>query len=231
MDLTFIQSEIHRLLLQQILDEADGDKEVIGVLLKGSVARGDAYPGSDLDVHVLLKDGCTRAFSSEERRGTLVECTYIDYPRARSKLERDPMHVYAYLDGRILYDPTGRLQELTDVARARFQTYRVSAKEKRKIAHWLKSAHIKIAAAQDAGDELRAAYVTGVTSWVILEGIWAVHEKPVPPCGAVWAHIQDLSPETPNIEAWLRRLFGEDASDRIQAAVEIIAWVVLILES
>ena len=58
-DLASIANETHRCLLQEILDRACRDDEVIGVLLTGSVARGDAYPGSDLDVFMPLRDGCS----------------------------------------------------------------------------------------------------------------------------------------------------------------------------
>jgi predicted nucleotidyltransferase len=224
-DLAFIESEVHRRLLREVLDDARRDPHVIGVMLTGSLARGDAYPGSDLDVHVLLRDGCSRAFCAELRRGILVECSYADEARARSRLERDPMHVYAYLDGRILYDPEGRLQVLLSAATARFEAYRVPDEEAHGIAHWLHSARTKIVAARDAGDELRAAYVTGTSSWEMLRGIWAACGKPVPPSGALWAHLRDLPAGPPDIEAWLRRLFAGDTGDRISAAIEIIDWV------
>ena len=229
-DLAFIESEIHHRLLQEVLDDAYRDSDAIGVMLEGSVARGDAYPGSDLDVHILLRDGCSREFYAELRQGILVECSYADEAHARSKLERDPMHIYSYLDGRILYDPEGRLQALVSAARACFEAYHVPAEEARGIAHWLKSSRIKIAAARDAGDELRAAYVASTSAWEMLRGIWAAHDRPVPPCGALWAHLHDLPAGPPDVEAWLRRLFAGDTPDRIGAAIEIIDWVLPRLE-
>ncbi len=229
-DLAFIESEVHRHLLWEVLDDARRDPDVVGVMLTGSLARGDAYSGSDLDVHILLRDGCSREFHAELYHGILVECSYTDEARARSSLARDPMHVYSYLDGRILYDPQGRLQALFSAARARFEAYRVLAEEAYGIAHWLRSARIKIAAARDAGDELRAAYVASTSSWEMLRGIWAAYDKPVPPCGALWAHLHDLPAGPPDIEAWLRRLFAGDTADRISAAIEIIDWVLPRLE-
>jgi hypothetical protein len=141
------------------------------------------------------------------------------------------MHVYTYLDGRILYDPEGRLQALVSAARARFGAYRVPAEEAHGIAHWLHSARIKIVAARDAGDELRAAYVASTSSWEMLRGIWAAHDKPVPPSGALWAHLHDLPAGPPDVEAWLRMLFTGDTSARISAAIEIIDWVLPRLEA
>ena len=225
-DLAFVGDEAHRRLLHEILDRALRDQETIGVLLMGSVARGDAYPGSDLDLLILLRDGCSRPFHSEIRRGVIVECAYADVNRARAKIERDPMRVYAYLDGRILYDPQGWLEQLTDLARACLASYEMSGEDKHKLAYWLESARHKMIAAREAGDLLQAAYVASTTSWKILEGLWALNDRPMPPGGAVRAHIQDLTRRPPALEHQWRRFFVGTAPNRVQAAIEIIEWIV-----
>lgn len=225
-DLSWVRSALHRELLQEILDQARCDADVAGILLKGSVARGDAYPGSDLDVQVLLRDGCSRPFQAEFRRGILVERSYADHALAQARLEKDPTWVYAYLDGRILYDPEGRLAQLVQAARTGFEHYRVPAATRDEISYWLQSARIKIVAALDAGDTFRAAYVAATTSWPILEGIWAANEKPMPPCGAVWAHVGDLTRGPPDVTGRLRLLFGGDMRERAGAALDLIAWIV-----
>ena len=226
-DLGFVQFERHRRLLCEVLERTRDDPEVLGVLLKGSVARGDAYPGSDLDVQILLRRrGCNRAFRSEVREGIVVECSFSDPDQARDKLARKPMWVYAYLDGRILYDPEGGLAALVALAHARFEGYCASATEKTRLAYWLESARQKIGAAMDAGDVVKAAYVASTTSWPILEALWAANDKPVPSCGSVWAHVGDLDRGPPGVEALLRRLFAGETADRVQAAVEIVDWAV-----
>jgi predicted nucleotidyltransferase len=225
-DLGWVRSAVHRELLQEILDRARCDADIAGILLKGSVARGDAYPGSDLDVQVLLRDGCSRPFQAEFRRGILVERSYADDALAQSRLKKDPAWVYAYLDGRILYDPEGRLARLVQAAQTRFERYHAPAATRDEISYWLQSARIKMVAALDAGDTFRAAYVAATTSWKILEGIWAANEKPVPPCGAVWAHVGDLNRGPSDVTDRLRLLFGGDTRERAGAALDLIAWTV-----
>jgi predicted nucleotidyltransferase len=225
-DLSFVQYEKHRRLLQEVLEQARRDDEVIGVLLKGSVARGDARPGSDLDVYILLRNGCSRAFQSEWREDVLVERTFADLNRAKDKLEADPMWVYAYLDGRILYDPQGGLAQLAALAHTRFETYRASPERKADLAYWLESTEHKIVAAKASGDHFRAAYVSGVTLWPILEAVWAANDRPVPPCGSVWAHVGDLDRGPRDAAARLRRLFAGDDAERVRAAIEVIEWAV-----
>jgi len=225
-DLAFVGDETHRRLLHEILDRALRDQETIGVLLMGSVSRGDAYPGSDLDLLILLRDGCSRPFHSEVREGLLVECAYADVNQAQAKLERNPMRVYAYLDGRILYDPQGWLGQLTDLARASLASYEMPGEDKHKLAYWLESTRHKMIAAREAGDLLQAAFVASTTSWKILEGLWAVNDRPMPAGGAVRAHIQDLTRRPPALEDLWHRLFAGDAPSRVQAAIEAIEWVV-----
>lgn len=49
------------------------------------------------------------------------------------------------------------------------------------ISHWLHSSLIKIQSALKANDELKASYLVHTSTWTLLEGIWAINNKPVPP--------------------------------------------------
>jgi predicted nucleotidyltransferase len=120
-----VRVAIYQTLLQEILDESSQQSDIIGILLTGSVARGDVLPGSNLDLRFLLTSDSNRSFSAELRQGILVERGYADMSKALSKLDSNPMEVYAYLDGRVLFDPQGALADLTEQARQRFAVYRV----------------------------------------------------------------------------------------------------------
>lgn len=228
-DLAYVQHDIHRELLEDILRCALRDDAVAGLLLTGSVARGDAYPGSDLDLYVLLHDGRRRPFLTQTRRGIVVEISYADFHYARRKLEDNPMSVYRYLDGRILYDPQGLLRRLVGIARERFAAYEVPEEERQRIAYWLESARVKIVAAWDAGDLMKASYVVSTTSWPLLEGLWAAADKPMPPNGGVLPHVRDLEDITPGVERGLRTIFLEDTNERIEASLELIDRIVPLL--
>ncbi len=229
-NLNFMPLGRQRTILEDLLTQASADDEIIGVLLAGSFARGDAVPSSDLDVYMLLRDGCTRAFQTDMRAGILVECAYADVARAQAKLAQNPMALYTYLDGRILYDPLGRLQQLVDLAHQLFATYSVPAHERHAIAHWLTSACVKIAAAQEAGNDLTAAYVVTTTAFEVLVGLWALNQQPIPPSGGVLAHLPDLARQPNHISSWLPRLFQGDTTDRIAVFQEVSAWLVPLLK-
>jgi predicted nucleotidyltransferase len=230
-DLAFVTHESHRRLLKEALIEVRRDPEVIGLMLMGSVARGDAFPTSDLDLFLLLSDDVRRDFHVDLREGILVERKYADTRLAKGKLETRPMEVYAYLDSRLLYDPKGRFQELAECARRRFEVYRTPAEEKRYLAHCLRSARVKLRAATDAGDEFRAAYVVGMTTWFALEAVWAVNDRPLPPGGALLAQFAGLPMLPLDFHTWLRRFFAGPAATRVQAMAEIIDWLLPLLAS
>lgn len=227
--LAFVQHDIHRELLGDVLRCAREDNEVAGLLLTGSVARGDAYPGSDLDLYAVLRDGRSRTFVTETRRGIVVEIGYADFDLAKHQMEDNPMSVYRYLDGRILHDPQGLLQRLVEIARERFEAYEAQEEERRRIAYWLESARIKITAARDAGDVLKATYVASTVSWPLLEGLWAAANKPMPPNGAVLPHVRDLDETIPCVDQMLHRLFIGDTTGHIEITLELIDRAVSLL--
>jgi len=221
-DLSFVQHAVHRRLLADLLAEAGADPDVIGILVHGSVARGDAYPGSDLDLLLLLGDGREGGFSARQQGDTLVEVRRLDAGRARQRLETHPLEPYCHLDGRILDDPSGALAALRTEAEARWNAYAPPPGAVRAAAHWLRSARVKIEAAQEEGDLLRAGYVAATTAWTILESAWLANRRPMPPNGAVWAHLGDLVDRPPaNL---LETLFAGDAAARPRAALRLIAW-------
>lgn len=107
----------------------------------------------------------------------------------------------------------------------RFDTYRVPDREKRAIFYWLASARIKLQAAKAAGDTLKLGYYTSTNSWKVLEGLWAVNDKPTPPAGAVWAHLPDLTRRPEGLEAALHKLFGGTVEERSEAMLRLIGWL------
>ncbi len=222
----------HRILVEKELDRTRNDAQVTGILLAGSVARGDTSPSSDLDLCFLLHDGCARVFEAETISGILVERKYADAVQARIKIERNPMEVYAYLDGCILMDRQGILATLTVAARDRFETYKMPNEERQSIAAWLRSAAIKIKAARSTGDDLKAAFVATTIAWKILEGMWAVNNRPMPPSGCVIPHLKDLHLQPIVADPdWFRGLFQANAQVRIETALALINGLVPLLSA
>jgi len=225
------RGNLYRVVLQELVEEASQEEEIVGMLLTGSVARGDALPGSDLDVRYLLPEGRSRLFQSELHYGIVIERSYTDLSGAQSKLEVNPMEVYAYLDGWILFDPMGMLRDLTDRAKVLFETFQVPQQEVRGLLYWLRSAHLKMTVALRAGDLPKAAFVCSTTSWHILMGLWAVNDKPMPPNGSVLVHLKDLSKRPFDLEGQINHFFCGETSHRVQTAIDLIDWILEHLKS
>ena len=116
------------------------------------------------------------------------------------------MEVYAYFDGRIL--PDAKPQGIND---------------------WLQSADIKVRAALEAGDGLKAAFIAGTAAWEILEGVWAVNDRPMPSSSGVSAHLADLSSRPPLVADWFARLFLGDTPTGVETILELTGLLVPLL--
>ncbi len=179
------QSEI----FNKLVLELKKDIAVEGVLLNGSVAVGTATELSDLDMIVLCNE---IKFVSEVIDDVLVEIHYITYDKAIKRLNNYPMEVYKYLDAKIAYD-NGKLKEIITCAENIFYHYCVSEKEKREIVYWLNSIRLKLNSAFSKQDILLISYLVSTNLWKVLEGIWALNQKPVPPSSSLYRRYRDLN--------------------------------------
>ncbi|QWI17242.1 nucleotidyltransferase domain-containing protein [Bacillus wiedmannii] len=221
----FIKHEQHKKIVPTIVAEILSTDNINGCMLIGSVARGDAYPDSDLDFYILLEDGQNKKFHSETREEILVEYKYADVNQILENFKNNPMELYSFLEGGILFDKSGELKKLKEIATYEFENYRVSSDKVKGISHWLHSSLIKIQSALKANDELKASYIVQTSIWTLLDGIWAVNNKPTPPAGSALKYIETLSIVPTNFEDYINRLFLGDTKDRIKAAIELIEWV------
>ena len=155
----------------------------------------------------------------------MVEYKCADVNQILVNFKNNPMELYSFLEGEILFDKSGDLKKLKGIAISEFENYRVSSDKVKGIFHWLHSSFIKIQSALKANDELKASYIVHTSTWTLLEGIWAINNKPVPPAGSVLKYIKTLSIVPVNFEDYINRLFLGDTKDRIKAAMELIEWV------
>ncbi|OQR57005.1 nucleotidyltransferase family protein [Bacillus sp. CDB3] len=230
-NLSFITYEKHKKLVQTILNESLSMYKVKGLMLIGSIARGDAYPESDLDLYVLLENGQKKDFHSEMREGILIEYKYADFNQVQLNFNNNPMELYSFLEGEILFDSNGELRRLKEIAQHKYENYCVSSDKVKGISHWLNSSLIKIQSALKVNDELKASYIIHTSTWTIIEGIWAINNNPAPPAGSVLKYMQTLSNRPSNFDELINKVFLGDTTERISSAVFLIEWVLLNLEN
>jgi hypothetical protein len=201
------------------------DPQILALWLIGSLARGDALPGCDIDVVEVRAPGCGKPFSHHEEEGVVVETHAQDEQGLRELARSRPAWTYAFLDARQLVgagDVTSRLQAY---AQETLNAFRADPAERSKNAWWIASAQRKIAAAVAAGDSLRAGFLCSTNAWQVLEGLWLINDRPMPASGGVLAHGKALRLLPEDAQETLRAMFSGANDERVRATLLLIQWV------
>lgn len=206
-------------LFEKFVSDFKKDKSIDGVMLTGSVACGTETEFSDLDIIVLCGEN---KFVSSVIDGITVEIHSITFDKALEKLNSSPMEVYRYLDGRIEYG-NGELQKLVDRAAELYNSFNINNKEKNDIFYWLKCTKTKLEAALSGDDETLTSYLVSINTWKVLEGIWAVNNKPVPPASSLYRRYKDL--ENIPFDGWFEKLMVGKTQSRANAMLKTIDWI------
>lgn len=206
-------------IFHSLVSEFQKDSTVEGILLNGSVAAGTATELSDLDMIVLgEKDG----FVSKTIDTVLVEIHFVRFDSAVKKLESNPMEVYKYLEAKVEYD-NGKARKIISYAENVFLNYRVPEKERQGLAYWLKSTKLKLEAAFSKQDMLSVSYLSATNAWKVLEGMWAVNQKPIPPSSCLYRKHIEL--ERIPYSDWFRGMFMGDIAARGKNQLDLIGWI------
>jgi predicted nucleotidyltransferase len=206
-------------ILDKVVEGLKKNKAVTGIMVMGSVADGTANEFSDLDIMILCN---TDKFEATFIDGILVEYIYLRFETALYKLQNSDMEVYRYINSKILYD-NGQLQELATLADTRYRKYKIRPETKKSIYHWLLSVKYKLAPALEKDNLLKTNYLTSINSWKLIEAIWIVNDKPLPPSGSVIKFLGELH-QVPDPK-WFEKLFLGSDTDRSRNMMAYIEWV------
>ena len=212
-------------IFHNLVREFKKDSTIEGVLLNGSVAVGTATEESDLDLIVI---GKKEEFVSQLIDSVLVEIHYTSFESAIKKMKTNPKEVYKYLDAKIEYD-SGKAQEIISYAENTYKKYRVLEREQNEISYWLKSVKLKLEAAFSNQDLLLISYLVSINTWKVLEGIWAVNQKPIPLASSLYRRYKEL--ELIPSQNWFEGLLIGDPEHRGQIMIESIDWILMRLEN
>ncbi len=191
--------EPHGHIVADLLAEARGHPTIIGALLIGSLGRGNAVPGSDIDLLFLLADGQgqTRIFQNHEREGILIE-----------------------------FHPLGRLAILVDRVRAHAAAWRPTIAERQRHAFYADRVRHKLQAGIDAGDALRAGGIASTYAPVTLTCLWLAYDRPSVGITEMWVHLADLVGLPEAMVEQLCLFFLADPFGRAHAGIAICAHAV-----
>lgn len=205
----------HIELLNQLVEKQKADKSNTSMILTGSVAYGAATEDSDLDIIVI----CDRdQFVSENMDGILVEIHYNKFETLNQRLEKNPMEIYKYLFSRVIFDD-GLANQLIIKAREEYSSYIVPAADKESIRYWLSATKAKLQASINSKDMLRVSYLVSTNTWKVLEGVWAINNKPMPPSSLAF-HKRDAV--NISFDNWFEGLFIGDVLSRANMMIYLI---------
>ncbi len=206
-------------VLEKEIQVLKDNKKVEAVLLTGSVAYGAAVEDSDLDLIVIADEN---NFVSKYTDDILVEIHFHKYNTLVKNLESNSIDVYNYLYSKIIFD-NGKLEKLIARAKAIYNNYCTPSSEKEEIFYWLSSTKLKLTAAINSKDESRMSYLISTNTWKVLEGVWAMNNKPMPPSSLTFAKYNDL--EYIPFDNWFNDLLIGDGISRARAMIKIIDWI------
>jgi predicted nucleotidyltransferase len=98
--------------LEQIIDEAQHDKDIIGLWIGGSQAKGYADEYSDYDVWIFLTEGAYKQRQKDEKpRKVFIDNLEIFYTTIEEVAKFSNLQ-YAFADAKPTLDKTGELKKL-----------------------------------------------------------------------------------------------------------------------
>ncbi len=207
------------------LAAAEADREVLGLLVKGSLARGERYPGADIDLHALVVDNAGRDTQVDTVDEIMVETAYWDEAKFARRLREQPATAYGLVGGHILYDSDGRMPRLRAAAQRRLDDYQPSKDELAGAEHWLRSARIKLESTQAAGDTLRLGLLVSLNLHEVLRWLFLVNRQPMPPQGSVLTHLPRLATVPPGFSSLIEAVGAGTPIARTNAMLALLEWV------
>lgn len=206
-------------ILNRELEILKSDKSINGIMLIGSVAYEKASEDSDLDIVALSNRD---EFVSKYVDNILVEIHFQKYSTMLKKLKSNSTEVYKYIYSKILFDD-GKLTQLVMKANKIYDNYITPSEEIQSIIYWLSSTKIKLLSAIKNNDLKKVSYLISTNTWKVLEGVWAVNSKPMPPSSLVF-NKHDTLKMVPSVN-WFEDLLIGDIHSRSNTMIDIIDWI------
>lgn len=115
------------------------------------------------------------------------------------------------------------MEKIKKYSENKLEKYKYTKIEKRKLKRYLEIIKIKVNAALFKGDEVQANFVLTVSFWKIIEGIFLVNNKPIPPNGSALFYLYRL-PKKPSIKK-IKLFLNSSVGNRINYGLNLIDWV------
>lgn len=202
-------------IFEKVVGQLKQQPNIHSIAVIGSVAYGAAADDSDLDLLVL----CDRdEFVSETIDGVWVETHFHQYDILQNRLNSTPTEVYKYLYSKTLHDD-GSFARLVSIAKELYQNYRTPEKELANIRYWLSSTRSKLHSKRNQNDAVGMAYLLSTNTWKVLEGLYAINNRPMPPSSLAY-HLRDTLCVA--MEHWFEKMVMGEIPARVETMLGLI---------
>jgi hypothetical protein len=227
-------SPLHRVALADALRDLQAGDNVIGVILVGSLARGNARPDSDIDLIVVHergeRSGGRRAYGNIEVEfiaRTAESWTEQFCPSAAG----DESWGYAFLEGVILHDPRGIAAQLREQAGKSHAGYHVPGEIVEHFVSLWKHVLPKLRDVLRGGDNVEIGWSAAVMTHPVIQTLWAANDLPLPSLdiGCLQRRLDDITVPA-NAPQSVREMVQASPQRALELQVSLLEAVVPLLE-
>ncbi|MBU5439210.1 nucleotidyltransferase domain-containing protein [Tissierella sp. MSJ-40] len=124
--------EIYENALEKVCEELKSDKSIAGIILYGSLAKGNNHKYSDIDLYVVKEDEKDKTtFFFEDT--VPIQISWRSVESFKSKFNKRTRGVPMGLVGKILYDPSGLIGEYMEKSRLKADEGPAALSEQEKL--------------------------------------------------------------------------------------------------
>jgi predicted nucleotidyltransferase len=104
--------DIRQKIIREIVEEKKKNPKVVAILLFGSMARGNYNEKSDIDIEIICDGINSREEVKEKRYGIDIDFELWPKDKLIKRIDGYPFLSYPYIEEKILFDPTGLVEEI-----------------------------------------------------------------------------------------------------------------------
>lgn len=215
-------------IIEDLRNEYEGNENIRAMIITGSVAKGEAIEGNDLDVLFITSgDRISKEYRVEN---SLIEIGSVVLPQDLERIDQNPMYVYMWQDAKAIFDKDNSLSILKKKAEEVLSNYKPTEENRKALIKWLSSVVDKVETASKKQDFENVGFHISNVLWKIVEGIYMINDVPTPASTSALRRIKTLKvlPEDFN-EIWVKTLLG-DLKERTESTLKLLKFTLEKLE-
>lgn len=210
-------------IISDIRHEYEDRDEIQTMILTGSVARGEAYEGNDLDIIFVATQKIP--FSEYRVNESLIEIGGDTLEEMLMRLEENPMYSYMYIDAKAVFDKGDNLLQLKARAQKILDNYSPTNEDKKALKKWLTSVIDKVKVARNNEDIEKVGFHISNVLWKTVEGLYMINDMPTPASTSALRRVNKLTLLPEDFETlWKQTLLG-DLDERTIGTLSLISFI------